>query len=184
MHFVLNTTLPPYGVLFIDYGWSILPFGMSFQANDVFGLLLNDLAADFVEDYVISVIGIMIIQRIAAGLAGRTIAGIALAIAGYIGFSLFKMLAEYAINGNNPKTWLIAFLSSAIACFLDSAIDFLKTLSFLTAIGRRITGAISHTLNSMWARGLNFFDITGVAFNFIDYAIMICYLRLYKGSLG
>jgi hypothetical protein len=185
MHFVLNTTLPPYGVLHIDYGWSLLPFGMSFQANNtVLGLILNDVAGEFVEDYLIMTIIVMIGQRVAAGLLGRTLAGIGVAIAGYAIFSLIKMGIEYATSGNNPKTWLVAFISSAIGCFLDSMVGIFDTLQSLTAIARRIIGVITHTLNSMWARGLNFFDITGVAFNFIDFALMVGYLVLYKAAVG
>ena len=55
---------------------------------------------------------------------------------------------------------------------------------WLTAISRRILDEISHTLNSMWARGLNFFDITGIAFTFIDFALMVGYLALYIQSVG
>ena len=182
MHFVLNVQLPPYGTLRIDYGWSALPFGLTLKVNDVFGRLFNDVAVNFVENYIVSTIAATIIKHVAAGIAGRTIAGIGCAIGMYLFFTLTQMLIEYAIFGNDAKTWLVCFISSAIACFMDLITKFLDVVSFLTAIGRKIVNAITHTLNSMWARGLNFFDITGILFNFIDYAIMVYYLQLYKAS--
>jgi len=185
LHFVLNTALPPYGTLYVDYGLSILPFGTSFQANNtVLGLILNDVAQEFVEEYLVSTVIAVIAKRIAAGLLGKTIGGIVAAIGIYTLFSLLEMGVKYATTGNNLKTWLMAFLSSALACFLDLMVDVLDTLQFLTAVGRRVVGAISHTLNSMWARGLNFFDITGVIFTFIDFALMIGYLIMYKMAVG
>jgi len=182
LHFVLSTTLPPYGVLFIDYGWSPL-YGMTLQANTtVLALILNDVAQGFAQDYIIMTIVTMIGQRIAAGLFGRTVAGMLAAIAGYLTFSLVKMGLEYVANGYNLKTWLVAFVSTAIGCFLDLMTGIFDTLSFLTAVTRQIIGAVTHTLNSMWARSLDFFDITGIIFTFIDFALMVGYLILYKAG--
>jgi hypothetical protein len=185
MHFVLNVPLQPYGKIYINYGWSPLPFGISFKANaTVFALLLNDLGTEIATDLILGLATGYMIQRMAAGVAGKTIVGIAIAIGAYVGFSLFSAAALYAASGNKPKAWLAAFLSSAIGSFMDLMLQGLKDVwQWLTAISRRILDEISHTLNSMWARGLNFFDITGIAFTFIDFALMIGYLTLYIQSV-
>jgi hypothetical protein len=173
-------------VLFIDYGWSILPFGTSFQTNaTVLALMLNDIGAQIATDLILGLALGYVIQRIAAGMAGRTGVGIALAIAVYLGYSTLSALALFATSGNSPKAWLGAFVSSAISAFMDLLLQGLGDVwQWLTTVSRHILGEVSHILNSMWARGLNFFDITGIAFAFIDFALMITYLSLYKTSAG
>ena len=185
MHFVLNVPLPPYRNIYADYGWSLLPFGTSFRANfTVFMLMLNDLAQQIATDVIVGFAVGYVIQRVAAGIAGRTIVGIALAIIGYLGYSALSTWALYATSGNSPKSWLGSFLSSAIGAFTDLLLQGLSDVwQWLTALSRRILGEISHVLNSMWARGLDFFDITGIAFAFIDFALMIIYLNLYKATM-
>ena len=75
---------------------------------------------------------------------------------------------------------MTAFLSTAFGAFMDLILQGLNDVGqWLTAISRSIVGEIGSTLNSMWARGLDFFDITGIAFDFIDFALMIGYLKLY-----
>jgi hypothetical protein len=185
MHFVLNVPLSPYGMVYVDYGWSPLPLGISFRTNTtVFALVLNDIGAEIATDVILGLAVGYVIQRIAAGFAGKTIVGIGVAILGYIGYSLFSAWAEYAASGNSPKAWLAAFLSSAIGSFMDLLLQGLNNVwQWLTAVSRYIVGEISHTLNSMWARGLDFFDITGIAFTFTDFALMIGYISLYKASV-
>jgi hypothetical protein len=56
-------------------------------------------------------------------------------------------------------------------------------MGFLTATSRRVLGKISHVMNSFWARGLNFFDITGIAFSLIDFALMLFYLTQYLAAI-
>jgi hypothetical protein len=186
MHYVLNVPLPPYGTIYVDYGWSALPFGMSFQANaTVLALILNDIGSKIATDLILGLAMGYVVQRVAAGLAGKTLVGVIGAIALYTLYSLTSAGVMYVASGNEPKAWLGAFLSSAIGCFMDLILQGLEGVwQWLTAISRRILDEISHTLNSMWARGLNFFDITGIAFTFMDFALMVTYLALYKQSVG
>jgi uncharacterized membrane protein YeaQ/YmgE (transglycosylase-associated protein family) len=124
-----------------------------------------------------------IIQRVAAGLLARTLVGIATALIGYILCSIGSAYAAYVASGNEPKAWLTAFLSTAIGAFLNLIFQgFNSVWQWLTAVSRYILGEISYTLNSMWARGLEFFDITGIAFTFFDFGLMILYLFLYTTS--
>jgi len=58
-----------------------------------------------------------------------------------------------------------------------------KVAQWLTAVGRLLLGKIQSIMHSMWARGLNFFNITGIAFTFIDFAFMVMYLSLYLSSI-
>jgi hypothetical protein len=46
----------------------------------------------------------------------------------------------------------------------------------LTRMVERMTRDV---MNSFWARGLNFFHITGIAFALIDFAFMVFYLSMY-----
>jgi hypothetical protein len=185
LHFVLDVPLPPYGTIYVNYGWSPLPLGISFQSNTtVFALMLNDIGTKIATDVILGIAVGYMIQRVAAGLAGRTIVGMGVAIAAYLGYSLGSAWALYATSGNSPKAWLVAFLSSAIGSFMDLILQGLNAAwQWLTAVSRYILGEITCTLNSMWARGLDFFDITGVAFTFIDFALMIGYLSLYETSV-
>jgi hypothetical protein len=184
MHFVLNVPLSPYGTIHIDYGWSPLPLGLSFKANaTVFALMLDDIGSQISTDVILGLALGYIIQRVAAGLLGRTVVGIAAAIIGYIAYSLCFAYAEFVASGNNLKAWLAAFFSTAIGAFLNLMFQGLNDVcQWLTAVSRYIMGQISYTLNSMWARGLDFFDITGIAFAFIDFGLMILYLFLYTTS--
>jgi hypothetical protein len=83
----------------------------------------------------------------------------------------------YVNSGNDPCAWLAAFLASAISgtfgLFETKLYSFLQ---FLYAAGRRLLGEISNIMNSFWARGLNFFEITGIAFSLIDFSFMVWYL--------
>jgi hypothetical protein len=76
LHFVLNVPLSPYGTIYVDCGFSPLPFGTSFDANaTVFVLMLNDIGTAIATDVTLGLATDYIIQRVAAGLAGRTIVG-------------------------------------------------------------------------------------------------------------
>lgn len=82
------------------------------------------------------------------------------------------------------KAWLSAFLASAIGATLGLVLTGIsKVTQWLTAAGRFLFGEIQHVMNSMWARGLNFFSITGIAFTFVDFAFMATYLSLYLSSI-
>lgn len=182
-HFVLNVSLPPYGSAFVDFGWSPLPLGISFQTNTtVFALMLNDIGQEIATDIILDIAIGYIIQHAAAVLLGRTLVGIVGALAAYVVYSLATSTASYFVSGQNLKAWLAAFVSTSFGAFIDLIVDGLNVLPWLTAVGRRVLGVISHTLNSMWARGLNFFDITGVLLTFVDFGLMILYLKLYTIS--
>jgi hypothetical protein len=184
-HLVVNATLSQ-GVLWMDYGWTPLPSlpplppflqGPTFECNDVAASVLNQIAIDVLFDLVKGYITAKLIQHGAAVLLGKTLIGAVVAVATYTATCLIQTWQLYANSGNNPDAWLAAFISSAIGgTFGLFEAKLYNLIQFLTAAGRRLLGEISHIMNSFWARGLNFFEITGIAFSLIDFAFMAFYL--------
>jgi hypothetical protein len=181
LHFVLNAPVQPYGTAYADLGWSLLPFGTTFKANyTVFALMLGDVSENIAETLFVSVIVANLVQEAASGYAGRTLAGIALAVGAYVAVNIALTAGMLAATGGTQASYLAAFLVDAFSCFLSFLIDGLNNVvQLLTAAYQWITGAITCALNSAWARGLDFFNITQVAFNFVDFGLMIYDLTMY-----
>jgi len=184
LHFKLNVNLPQ-GNPAIDYGWSLLPFGESYNANNiVLANILNDgsneIQTNILVDYMVGVI----IQFGTAVILGRTGIWTAVAILAYVGYSLASAWLTYANSGGSPKAWLIAFISSAITGTGGLVLSGINSVSgVLTSVARFVFNKINFAMHSLWAKGLNFFDITGVAFALIDFAFMILYLSMYLASI-
>jgi hypothetical protein len=90
---------------------------------------------------------------------------------------LIETALLYASSGNDHCAWLAAFVASAISGTFGLFAAKLHSLAqFLTATGRRMRMEINHIMNSFWARRLDFFDITGIAFALIDFAFIVWYL--------
>ncbi len=185
LHFVLSVDLPQ-GNPNIDYGWSFLPFGESYSANhDVIAGIINEFGSlGFRADVLMAPFVTIIIQYIAARMAGMTALGVLLAIAIYTSVSILQTLALYFLTGQDSKSWLGAFLTSAISCTMGLVLTATGVLKWLTSAARLLFGQISSVIKSMNALKLNFLDVTGIAFAFIDFALMIVYLRLYLASIG
>jgi hypothetical protein len=184
LHYKLDVNLPQ-GNPNIDYGWSLLPFGESYNANNiVLANVLND-ASDGTDPYVLAdyMVGV-IIQFGTALLLGCTPFSAAIAIGIYAGYSSFSALHLYLTSNGNPKAWLIAFINSAITGTAGLALSGINSVSvFLTSVSRFILGKISSVWHSLIAKALSFFTITGIAFALIDFAFMVFYLSMYFASI-
>jgi len=190
-HLKIKCTLPQ-GQLYMDYGWSPLPFGQTFECNAVAALIINDLANkvygtgqqvlwDFVKGYIVG----QFIQLVASAALGKTVCGVVVAVLAYIGYCALETYNLYRNSGNDPCAWLAAFLSSAFGGTLGLLKEGLnKVVGFITAAGRRLLGEISHIMNSFWARTLDFFNITGIAFALVDFAFSAYDLVQYKTLVG
>lgn len=101
-------------------------------------------------------------------------------------FTLVNTMFWYSVNGEDSNFWLDAFLMTLFLTTAGMALTGLieSVGACLTSVARLVLGRIDHVMNSFWGSGLDFFDITGVAFLFIDFAFMITYLGLYINSLG
>jgi hypothetical protein len=173
LHLVLDVNLPQ-GHLSMDYGWTFLPFGQCLEMNEVAAEVFNDMAANIARELITSYFIGKLAQHVASLLLGKTLAGTVVAIAGYAFYSGISTLLIYKQSGDNPFAWLVGFISSAVGGTFGAFRDGLEKLKgFLTAASRRLQREISHIMNSCWARGLNFFDITGIAFALIDFAFMV-----------
>jgi len=180
---VLDVDLPQ-GNPNIDYGWSLLPGGESYVANnDALGQILEVAAS--LGDVFISFSLTYIAQYFAFRALGKTGVAVWLAIGLYVAFGIVDTAAWYLATGQNSDFWLSAFfLIAAVTmagCFITNLIE--SVGPWLTSIARFALGKIDHVMQSMWAKGLGFLDITGVAFLFADLAFMVSYLALYKASL-
>jgi len=168
----------------MDYGWSLLPFGSTFECNGVAAYMINDLANrvyDVGKEVLLGLVKgfltAMVIQHLAAWLLGRTLAGVLGAILMYAGVCLVETCILYRDSSNDPYAWLAAFIASAAGGtygLLKAGLD--KVANWFTAAGRRLMREIDHIMNSLWARGLDFFDITGIAFSIIDFGFATWYL--------
>ncbi|RLC79248.1 MAG: hypothetical protein DRJ03_23830 [Chloroflexi bacterium] len=175
-HLILEADLPQ-GHLYIDYGWTPLPFASTLEMNEVAAYIFNDLTTNIAKELIISYFIGKLAQHAAALALGKTLVGTLAAIAIYSAISIGMTWKLYEESSNNPFAWLVGFITSAISGTFGAFKDGLDKLAdFLTAAARRLLGEISHIMNSFWARGLNFFDITGIAFSLIDFAFMILYL--------
>lgn len=175
-HLRINCTLPQ-GQLCMDYGWTFLPFGQTFECNEVAALVLNEIASDVLWDLVTGYVIAKLVLHGAALLLGKTLVGAAVAIGTYAFVCGFETWQLYDNSGNDPCTWLAGFIASAISGTFGLLEAKLHSLvQFLTAAGRRMLQEIHHIMNSFWARGLDFFEITGIAFALIDFAFMALYL--------
>jgi hypothetical protein len=190
-HLKINCTLPQ-GQLYIDYGWSPLPFGSTFECNEVAAFMINDLANqvyDVGKEVLLNLVRgyftALFIQHFAAWLLGKTLAGFVAAILMYSGVCLAETWLLHANSGDDPYAWLTAFMASAIGGTLGLFKAGLDTLvNWLTAAGRRLMQEISHFMNSCWARGLDFLDITGIAFSIIDFAFAALYLMQFVALIS
>jgi hypothetical protein len=178
-HLMLDVDLPQ-GHLHIDYGWTALPFGQTFKANEVIAYIFNDMTANIAWDVIESFFVGLFIQHAAALVLGRTLIGTVIAIGAYLAYSLLNVIKLYRDSGDNPNAWLAASIASTISGTFGLFESKLKGLiDFLTAVSRQVRGKISHIMNSFWARGLNFFNITVIAFSLIDFALTVFYLTQY-----
>jgi hypothetical protein len=180
MDFKLSVNLPQ-GNPNIDYGWSPLPFGESYKASDnVIADIMNEFASlEFKAELLMAPIVNVLIQYIAARVAGMTGFGVGLAMAIYSLYSLTSAFTFYLLSEQNPKSWLGAFLGSAISATMGLVLKASAVLKGLTSVARLALLKIQHVMNSLWAMRLNFFDITGIAFVFLGFAFMALYLGLY-----
>ena len=190
-HLKIDCTLAQ-GRLYMDYGWTFLPFGSTFECNEVTAYMINDLAnqvynvgkdvlLELVKGYLIG----MVIQHLTAWLLGKTLVGAAVAIATYFGVCLYETYRLYRDSSNDPYAWLAAFIASAAGGtygLLKAGLD--KVVNWFTAAGRRLMQEIDYIMNSLWARGLNFFDITGIAFSLIDFGFAVWYLIQFMALIG
>ena len=181
LHLVLNVSLPQ-GRLQMDYGWTLLPFGQTFHTEtpEVMAAVFNDLATNIAWPIAESHLVGKLAQHAAALLMGKTLVGVVIAVATYVSFSILETIHFCLVTGDDPNAWLAAFVVSAISGTFGLFEAGLRELAgLLTAVGRQILGKITSIMNSFWARGLDFLDITGIAFSLIDFACMVFYLTQY-----
>ncbi|MEM2995425.1 MAG: hypothetical protein QXI91_05370 [Candidatus Bathyarchaeia archaeon] len=184
LHYKLNVNLPQ-GNPNIDYGWSPLPFGASCSANNqVMANILDDISddmrIDILEDFLVGVL----IQFGTALALGRTLVGIGVAIGLYLAYNIYKTWDLYSTSGGKPVAWLAAFITSAFSGTSGAILAGIEAISgILTSTAKLLLSKISSILNSLWAKGLNFFDITGAVFALIDFSFMAYYISMYLNSL-
>ena len=184
LHYKLNVNLPQ-GNPNIDYGWSPLPFGESYSANNhALANILNDGSSSIQQDVIVSYyIGVLLQFGIGIFL-GRTGIYAAIAIGVYAAYSLASAWFTYTSSGAKPEAWLNAFIASAISGTCGLAFGGIQSvISLLTSTSRLVMGKIQSVLHSLWAQGLNFFNIVGAAFALIDFAFMVFYLSMYLASI-
>lgn len=184
LHLKLDVNLP-HGNPNIDYGWSFLPFGESYEADDVvLANVLNDFSNEIQTGILADAMVGVILQFGTAALLGRTLAYTVMAISIYILYQITNTLILYQTSGGNPKAWLAAFITSAFSGTCGLVIGGINSVSgVLTSTSRLIIGKIQSVMHSLWAKGLNFFNITGIAFALIDFAFMVLYLSMYLASI-
>jgi hypothetical protein len=184
LHLKLNVDLPQ-GNPNIDYGWSLLPFGESYSAdNTVLANVLNDVSFDIETGILLDAMVGVIIQFGTAAILGRTLVYTAIAIGAYALYQTASAIRLYHTSGENPNAWLAAFITSAFSGTCGLVISGINSVSeVLTSTSRLVLGKIQSVMHSLWAKGLSFFDITGVAFALIDFAFMVFYLSMYLASI-
>lgn len=184
LHFKLNVNLPQ-GNPNIDHGWAILPFGESYAANDMtVANIMNDAANEGDPWAILDFMTGSIIQVGIYLAIGRTITGIIAAIALYSMYTAIRTIQLLFSSAGNSRAWLIAFISTLIGVSGTMALGgIFKVGRFLTSTSRWILGQVHSLVNSMHAFELNFFDITGLAFAFIDFGLMAFYLNMYLASI-
>jgi hypothetical protein len=189
LHYKLDVDLPQ-GNPKIDSGWSPLPFGQSFGSNDsaVAGIM-NDATEGNDPLALLDLFAGTIIQvsaYIAAGYV-QTPWTIAAAIILYALYSWGRNV-QLLVTASSPKQWLLAFIMtlasvSAGAVFVGLA----KTRGFLTSVARWIVDEIQGNdrglLATLHGFGLNFFNITTLAFMLIDFSCIVFQIRMFVGSI-
>jgi hypothetical protein len=184
LHLKLNADLPQ-GNPDIDYGWSLLPFGESYSAdNMVLANVLNDVSGDIQTGILVDFMAGVIIQFGTAAILGRTLVYTAIAIGIYLAYNLISAWYLYATSEGKPEAWLGAFITSAFSGTCGAVLAGISSVSgVLTSASRLVLGKIQSVMHSLWAKGLSFFDITGVAFALVDFAFMVFYLSMYLASI-
>jgi hypothetical protein len=175
----------PHGNPNVDYGWSCLPWGESYKANDkTIAEMFNDIADELERDMLIDCMVGVFIQFGVAIVLGRTLIGTAVAIGTYLAYSSLRTIQLFLTSGGKPEAWLGAFITSAISGTGGLVLSGIRSVSgFLTSVGRCLLGKISSISHSLWPKGINLFDITGLAFAFIDFAFMAFYLSMFLSTI-
>jgi hypothetical protein len=188
LRFRLSVNLPE-GNPDIDSGWSPLPFGQSYCANDtVIANVMNNATGESDPLAIVDLVIGSLAQILAFLALGRTPTAIVTVTIFYIIWSGARTV-QLLFTAGSPKAWLLAFISTLIGVSGGLALGGLLNMgSFLTAVSRKIVSMIAgktYTLVAgMRGFGLNFFDITGLAMAFIDFAFMAFHISMYLKAIG
>jgi len=181
LHYKLDVDLDQ-GNPKVDYGWSALPFGSSYSADDTtVANLMNDASNEGDPMAIADLAAGSIIQIGIYLLMGKSLAAIGWAIVAYAMYTTLRNL-QAVFGGKGSNGWLVAFVVTLIGVGGTLALEgLLKAGKFLTSTARWILGKVSWVA-SLHGFGLNFFDITALAFTLIDFVNMIVCLSVLLGS--
>jgi hypothetical protein len=182
LHYKLSVILPQ-GNPDIDYGWSALPFGESYSANNTAVANLINGATSESDPLAIADLAMgSLVQMTAYLLMGKSVAAVWLAIGLYLGWTVFRT-AQAVMMGKGATGWLIGFVMALIGSVVAFALEGVyKAEKFLTSAARWFVDDVSlmARLHGFW---LNFFDITTLALAVIDFANMAICATMFLASL-
>jgi hypothetical protein len=189
LHYRLCALLPQ-GNPNINYGWSLLPFGDSYEANDTtIAYLLNDVSNEFDPLALVDLVIGILLQYGLALVMGSTLFYMAIAIGLYTAYSVVRAVQQYYSSGSNAKAWLISFICSLITVSGGLAIGgFMSSVqavgNVLTAASRQLLRGINyHITNALRGFKLSYLAVVGAVFTIIDFVLMVYYLSMFLSSI-
>jgi hypothetical protein len=189
LHYKLDVNLPQ-GNPKLDYGWSPLPFGCSYNANTATLASVMNSAAEGSDPQALAMFfGAatvpFLIQAVAAIVVGQTVAGIGWAVLLYA-IALGGLTLATCINANgNPNYWLMAFLSAAFVEMAELFLPLGSATDIYALLNTVVRGAMPTVLSALQTvlDNLGFLSVTGAIFALMDFAAMVFYLGMYLTSL-